>query len=132
MRHPKLIRLENRLKKVFDSIDDYLEERYGSLYTLHPARARKGTTANKSQDGLFNVGASFSAGFGSRLGRGYVVDVSMVTLEQVPHKIKKKIEEDVVRLLKEMLPEHLPGRELNVTMDGNVIKIYGDFSLGMV
>ena len=52
---------ERKLKRVFDDIDDYLEEKYGHLYTLHPARAERGETSNKEQDGLFNVGATFSA-----------------------------------------------------------------------
>ena len=40
---------------------------------------------------LFDVGASFSAGFGSEHGRGYVVDLDMLTLDKVPEEIKKHI-----------------------------------------
>ncbi len=132
MKHPSLIEWEKQLKKIFDLVDDMLEEKYGALYTLHPSRAKIGSTSNKEHDGLFNVGSSFSAGFGSTLGRGYVIDIDMVTLEKVPKEITGKIEKDVVKMVKELLPVHFPERELDVKHDGNVFKIVGDFSLGSV
>ena len=78
----------------------------------------------------FNVGASFSAGFGSEYGPGYVVEVRMVTLTRVPYYLRARIEEEVVDLLKEELPKHFPGRDLKVARDGQVYKIFGDLSLG--
>jgi hypothetical protein len=119
---------EGKLKKLFDEIDDELEERFGSLYVLHPARAKRGSTSNKEQDGLFDIGASFSAGFGSETGRGYVVDVDMITLAQVPKEVQGHIEELVVEKIREKLPRFFPGRELQVKRDGNVFKIIGDLS----
>jgi hypothetical protein len=120
---------EKTLKKVFDEIDDVIEERFGSLYNLHPARPKRGSTANREQDGLFDIGASFSAGFGSAYGRGYVVDVGMVTLDRVPDAIKDHIQDQVVALLREKLPVFFSDRELEVEKDGNVFKIIGDLSL---
>ncbi len=120
---------ERKLKKLFDEIDDVIEERFGSLYDLHPARPRRGSTANREQDGLFDIGASFSAGFGSALGRGYVVDVDMVTLDRVPDSIRAHIEDQVVHLLREKLSIFFPDRYLDVKKDGSVFKIFGDLSL---
>ena len=130
MRHPKLIAWERKLKAMFDEIDDYLENRYGNLYPLHPNRARRGETSNKESDGLFNVGCAFSAGYGSKLGRGYVIEVHMSTLSDIPPEIKLKIEEETAEVVKRKLIIFFPGRVLNIKRDGNVYKIYGDLSLG--
>ena len=78
---------------------------------------------------MFNVGASFSAGFGSRLGPGYVVEVRLATLERVPPPIREKIEEEVVDLLRHELPKAFPERHMRVDRDGPVFKIYGDLRL---
>ena len=117
---------ERRLKELFDEIDDELEDRYGPLFSIHPARPRRGATSNKEHDGLFNVGASFSAGFGSRLGRGYVIDFDVVTLESIPRLIKEQIEQDVFLLVAEKLPRFFPSSTLRVDRDRSVIKIHGD------
>ena len=130
MRHPKLSQWDRQLKALFDEVDDFLEEKYGSLYRLHPNRAPRGRTANKESDGLFNIGADFTAGYGSSLGRGYVIDVDMVTLEDVPDHIREEINEEVVRQVELRLPRFFPDRDLRVSRDGNVYKIHGDFSLG--
>ena len=130
MRHPKVEAWELKLKQIFDQIDAELEEKYGHLYPLHPARPQHGTTANPEHSGLFYVRASFSAGFGSRLGAGYIVDVDMVTLTRVPDRIEEQIEEEVVDRLREELPAWFPGRNLQVTHDGRRFKIHGDLSLG--
>lgn len=132
MRHPKAIAWEEKLKAVFDRVDEYLEDTYGGRYPLHPGRARRGTTANREDDGLFNVGAAFSAGFGSKVGKGYVIEIRMATLSGVPPKVVRRIEGDVVRLLKKELPAAFPGRKLDVVRDGPVYKISGDLGLGEV
>jgi len=120
---------EEKLKKLFDEIDDEIEERFGSLYDLHPARPKRGTTSNKEQDGLFDIGASFSAGFGSKQGRGYVLDIDMVTLDKVPKEVQRHIEDLVVDKIREKLPKFFPGKDLTVKRDRNVFKIIGDLSL---
>ncbi len=117
---------ERRLKELFDEIDDELEDRYGPLFSIHPSRPRRGATSNKEHDGLFNVGASFSAGFGSQLGRGYVIDFDVVTLETVPSTIKEQIEHDVYLLVEERIPRYFPSSTLRVGRDQSVIKIHGD------
>ena len=129
-RHPKAEEWEERLKAVFDRIDDHLEDRYGHLYPLHPARPSHGRTSNREEDGLFNVGAAFSAGFGSQHGPGYVIEVRMSTLSRISAELREKIENEVAERLREDLPKAFPGRELRVERDGPVYKIFGDLSLG--
>ena len=121
-----VIEWETRLKRLFDEIDDTLEERFGSDYPRHPARPKRGATSSKEHDGLFNIGASFSAGFGSTYGRGYVIDVSMVTLSTIPAIERRRVEEMAIELLKQKLPRHFPGINLRVEQDGTVFKIVGD------
>lgn len=132
MEHHTRLLWESRLKKIFIKLDEYLEEKYGRRYPLHPVRAQRGSTANNAYDGLFNVGASFSAGIGSEYGPGYVVEVRMVTLSHIPAKVRAKIEEDVVECLKRELPIEFPERELQVARDGEIYKIFGDLSLGIL
>jgi len=128
--HPETLKWEKKLKILFDEIDDYLESKYGGVYPLHPARAKKGTTSNKEHDGLFNVGASFSTGLGSNYGPGYVIEIRFVTLSHVSEELREEIQEEVIKLARKKLPEHFPGKSLKVMRDGNVYKIYGDLSLG--
>ncbi len=130
MRHPKLIAWEKKLKTMFDEIDDFLENKYGTLYPLHPNRAKRGETSNKESDGLFNVGCAFSAGYGSELGRGYVIEVHMSTLSDIPLEIKIKIEKETAELVRKKIKILFPERILKVKKDGNVYKIHGDLSLG--
>lgn len=132
VQHQKSIEWDENMKKMFDIIDDYLEDKYGNDYPLHPNRMKRDTTANKEMDGLFNVGASYSTGFGTKYGKGYAVDIHMSTLARVPDEIKLKIEKEVENKLDELLPKFFPGRKLDVDKDGNCLKIYGDLSLGQL
>ena len=130
MDHPLTMQWEKQLKKLFDQVDDYLEDNFGSDYSLHPNRAYRGSTSNKEHDGLFNVGASFSSGFGAKYGRGYVIDVHISTLDEVPKEAKDKIINEAVHKASELLPIYFPNRDLKIVRDGNVFKISGDFKLG--
>lgn len=129
MNNPNMKEWESTLREIFDIIDDHLEDKYGYLYPLHPSRARRGHTANKSTDGLFNVGAAFSAGYGSTHGRGWVVDVTMVTLSKVPENVKSEIYKIVAKKLKRLLKDYYPERNIFVDKDGDVFKIFGDLGL---
>ena len=126
MRHHAVVDWEKKLKQVFDVIDDELEHLYGDRYPLHPARPKKGSTSNREHDGLFRIGAAFSAGFGSKHGRGYIVEVRMVTAKAVCDAFRVKVEKLVVKRLREALPKAFPGRDLRVSLDGHVYKIHGD------
>lgn len=130
MYHHKTRQWDHKMKDLFDEIDDYLEDRYGKEFPLHPNRPARGETANKAADGLFNVGVSYSAGYGSRLGKGYVIDIHMSTLASVPDEKEESIREEVVELVREKLPVYFPNRDLSVDRDGTLFKIHGDLSMG--
>jgi hypothetical protein len=132
MWHPKTIEFDERLKKLFDEVDAYIEDLYGSSYPLHPRRPSRGETANPQADGLFNIGADFTPGYGSQLGRGYLIDVEMSTLEKVDEEARARIYRAAVDKVRQLLPLHFPERELSVRQDGNHFKIQGDFGLGDV
>ncbi|MDA3824142.1 MAG: hypothetical protein PF450_16235 [Bacteroidales bacterium] len=128
--HPKQEKIEKNMRSLCNALDAYLEDTYGEKYPLHPNRAQRGKAGSVSYDGLFSTGTKFTLGYGSKSGRGYLVDIEIVTLENVTHENRKKIEEDAVSFLKEQLPHHFPHRELDIIQEGNVFKIVGDFSLG--
>lgn len=120
---------EKDLKALFDQIDGELEERWGERFPLHPARSAEGSTGNPESDGLFNVGASFSAGYGSQSGKGYVIEVRLVTLASVDPSTRAEIRRYVADRVASLLPERFPNRQLHVTQDGDLFKITGDLSL---
>ncbi|OGV37932.1 MAG: hypothetical protein A2X48_01300 [Lentisphaerae bacterium GWF2_49_21] len=120
---------EGKLGGIFNEIDHLLEDRYGSLFPLHPVRPKRGRTANPESDGLFDVGASFTAGFGSAHGQGYVIEIRWSTLSKVSDDMKSEAENIIINVLGRRLPEEFPGRALKVVRDGHVLKITGDLSL---
>jgi hypothetical protein len=130
MYHPKMIEFDARMKKMFDEVDDFIEDAYGGKYPLHPVRPARGDTANKEANGLFNIGADFTLGFGSEHGRGYLINVSIATLEKVDETVRREIYEAVAEKVNELIPIHFPERKLTVRRDGNHFKIQGDFSMG--
>ena len=132
MWHPSMIEFDRRMKELFDEVDHFIEDIYGDRYSLHPARPVRGETSNPEADGLFNIGASFSPGYGSELGRGYLIDVSMSTLEKVDDDIRREIYEAAANKAGLLLPVYFPERVLAVHRDGNHFKIQGDFSLGEI
>lgn len=127
--NPKLARWESKLHKLLLEIDAELEEKYGHKWPLHPSRPRRGAAANPQYDGLFRLTASFSAGYGSELGPGYVFRVEIVTLSKIPPDVVEQIEEEAADLMRRGLPKVFPGRDMKVGRDGHVYKIYGDLSL---
>jgi len=130
MYHPKQQAFDDRFKKMFDEVDAYIEDTYGETYALHPVRPERGATANPHSDGLFNLGADFTAGYGSERGRGYLIEVTMVTLDEIDEDVRREIYEATAAKVKELLPKHFPERHLDVHRDGNHFKIQGDFGLG--
>jgi hypothetical protein len=129
MRHRKAKAWEKRLQAVFDEIDVELETTYSDLYDLHPSRPEHGATSNREMDGLFNVGASYSAGIGSRLGAGYVVDIRLSTLDRVPNGLKLELRDKVQAMLIQRLPAAFPGKKLRVDYEKDYLRIHGDLSL---
>jgi len=130
IKHPNLHAWENKLKSILDDLDEELEDQFGHKYRLHPARPRRGRTSSKSQDGLFDISANFTLGLGSEHGRGYVIDIRMVTLERIPDEIEDQIEELAMQHIRKKLRKVFPGKQLSVNRDGHIIKLHGDLSLG--
>ena len=129
MRHHKAMQWEKKLKDVFDEIDRELEDQYGDRWPLHPSRPEEGSTSNPEHDGLFNVGAAFSAGIGSKYGSGYTVEIRISTLKNVPAEVRAKIKKQVLQALENKLPYAFPGKELYVVEENGIIRIHGDLSL---
>lgn len=128
--HPKQEELEGKLNLMCLDLDNYLEEKYGDLFPKHPNRLNRGKAASGNYDGLFSVYANFSLGYGSNEGRGYVLDINIVTLSRVSKKIKDEIIEDGVNYMRTLLPKYFPHRKLDLKLDKKVYKLVGDFSLG--
>lgn len=124
------LQLERKMKKMFDMVDDYMEDKYDNHWRLHPNRLKRGKAANKEADGLFNIGAAFSPGFGTQCGRGYVIDLSVSTLQRIPFGMKNKLTKEAVVYISNLLPQFFKNRKLEIVKDGSVYKIIGDFSLG--
>ena len=130
MFHPKTMEWDNRMKEMFDRIDRILEERYGGRWNLRRNRPERGATSNPEADGLFNVGAVFTPGYGSELGRGYLVDIVLASEEKISPEAREEIEQFVRDLLSEFLPVYFPDRKLSVDRDGSRYKIHGETGLG--
>ena len=129
MRGHQVLEFEKKLKSLFDGVDRELEDRWGDTYSLHPARPAQGEAANPEDDGLFNVGAAFSAGYGSESGRGYVIEMRMSTLSVVPETVRNTITSYVAGRVRTLLSEYFPDKELDVVQDGGTFKIIGDLRL---
>ena len=132
MKHHSLSQWEKKLYSLILEVDHYLEKRYGDNFRRHPARPPHGQTSSVSQDGVFSVTSNFSLGLGSQHGRGYTIDIKIVTLETVDPDTREAIEKDAIGKMRELLPDYFPDRELHLQQDGNVIKLYGDLSLGNI
>ncbi len=130
MKSPQLAAWEKKLDTVLDEIDRTLEAEYGDRFRLHPARPEHGSTSDPAMDGLFRVEAHFSPGYGTDLGRGYILRVQTSTLDHIPADTRTRMEDRAAELLRTKLRQAFPGRELAVTRDGSVFKIHGDLSLG--
>jgi len=129
MLHQRVEEWESALNALLRRVDGALEKSYGAVLARHPARLPHGSTPNPQQDGLFRVTASFTPGFGSEHGKGYVIQLDFVTLESIPVQQRESLQQLAIRLIKEGLHEFLPGRNLAVKRDANVWKIVGDLSL---
>lgn len=126
MQHQRVEEWEEKLNAMLKQVDHELEERFGSLLRPHPARPRRGSTANPQLDGLIRVTASFSAGFGTQLGRGYVVRVETVSLDPLPPQKREDLEKLAVERIRSGLKEAFPNRDLAIRRDGAAWKIVGD------
>jgi len=129
MRSSRTKKWEYRLKKVFDEIDSALEAEYGNRFSRHPARPQDGATSNPEMDGLFNVGASFSPGFDSKHGPGYVVDIRLSTIQPIPQELHDELRDKVQEMLRKKLPIAFKNKKLRVEKEKGHLRISGDLSL---
>lgn len=130
MKHHSLLKWEKKLYKLLNEVDYYLEAKYGDQYRRHPARPAHGQTSSLNQDGLFSVTSNFSLGLGSERGKGYIIKIKIVTLQNVQPEIQQNIEQDAVEKIRQLLTDYFPDRELYLERDNSLIKLYGDLSLG--
>lgn len=93
---------------------------------------KRGKGSNPSFDGLFSTSLAFTLGYGSKYGRGYVVNIDIRTLERVSQYDVAKIKGEAFSYLSQNLKVVIPEHELDVVYDGDLMKIVGDFSLGDV
>lgn len=129
MRNPLVEKWEESLNNLLKETDLLLEQRFGDALPRHPARLPAGKTGNPQQDGLFRVTATFTAGFGSRSGRGYLVEIDVVSLAPIPEELKRQVDTTAVDHIREGLGKAFPGKSLEILRDGAVWKIVGDLSL---
>lgn len=120
---------EENLHAILRKVDEALEQEFGMVAPLHPVRSPHGKTANPQYDGLFRVTAAFTAGFGSRLGRGYSIQVDCMSLNPPGAEQMRRIEDRAAQLIADALPAAFPGRVLEVKRDDAQWKIVGDLSL---
>jgi hypothetical protein len=128
--HPKLVSFTNSLEALFREVDDFLEDEWGTSYSVHPNRPGRGATENPEMDGLFEIAPDFTPGIGSEKGRGYLVSFRAATLEKVPPGEIEFLMGQAAALIAAKLPAYFPDRALEVVRDGRKFKIVGDFSLG--
>lgn len=130
--HPKQEELERQMSELCQALDNHLEDIYGEHYSIHPNRLKRGMGSNPSFDGLFSTSCSFTLGYGTKSGRGYLVNVEIRTLDRIPFEEKAQIQDHAFDYIAENLKTFIPGRELEVIRENNLMKIVGDFSLGEV
>jgi len=128
--NPKQEQFDHSLRLLCNELDEYLENTFGELYPRHPNRLKRGKAGNVSYDGLFSTGTKFTLGYGSPSGKGYLIDIEIVTLETVSVEQREAIEHSAVDFINQRLPHYFPSRSLKVIHEGKVYKIVGDFSLG--
>ncbi|MFW5893817.1 MAG: hypothetical protein ACOCUY_01630 [Verrucomicrobiota bacterium] len=126
---PELQAWEKKLRTALAAVDRMLEQRYGDRFPLRPNRPSAGETASFAADGLFAVGAKYTAGFGSATGEGYIVEIRMSTFAGVPSEWRETVRDEAAKLLRTQLAEVFPDRDLEVSREGAVLKIHGDLGL---
>ena len=114
------------------ALDNYLEDQYSDIFTLHPNRPKRGAGANPSFDGVFATSVSFTLGYGSKYGRGYLIVIDVRTLQYVSSSQREEINNRAFLFIQKTLPVEFPERKLEIVRDGNLLKVIGDFSLGDV
>ncbi|AHH10252.1 hypothetical protein bcCo53_000095 [Borrelia coriaceae] len=124
-------KFENVLFNICLNVDFVLEYEFGNAYEVHPSRLPRGKAANGLLDGLFRVTTSFTLGYGSKFGRGYLIIIEIITLDIVDVEFSNRVIERGIEIFGEKLKEKFPERKLSIVYDINVYKIIGDFFSNM-
>ncbi|BCR19048.1 hypothetical protein BmHoA_00097 [Borrelia miyamotoi] len=120
-------KFENALFNICLDVDYVLEDEFGSFYEIHPNRPSRGRSANGILDGLFRVTTSFTLGYGSKFGRGYLIIIEIITLNIVDKEFSSRVMERGIKIFGDKLKEKFPDKKLSIVHDINVYKIIGDF-----
>ena len=120
-------KFENELFNICLDVDYILEDEFGSFYEVHPSRPSRGSASNGILDGLFRITTSFTLGYGSKFGRGYLIIIEIVTLSIVDLEFANKVINRGIKLFDKKLKEKFPEKKLSIVYDINVYKIIGDF-----
>ena len=128
-RHPKTLEWERTLWRLFQEVDHVLEERHAEQWVRSARRPPHGEISDHESSGLFDVGASFTPGYGSERGRGYVLQLSLGAERTPNFEERQALEREAADLVREALPRYFPGVDLQVSRDGAVWKIHGDLRL---
>jgi hypothetical protein len=129
MRNPLVEAWEEKLNRLLRDVITALELEFGDVVDRHPSRPAHGETPNPQNDGLFRITATFTPGFGSHWGKGYVLDIEPVTLQRFPSEVWSVVESKACQMIQEGLEAIFPGRGLELKRDGVSWKIIGDLSL---
>ncbi len=132
MTHPSRLALEEALFKISDRTDDALEDAYGEKYNLHPNRMKRGETPNKSSDGLFNAGFTFTPGYGSTHGRGYVLQFHISTLDRVPKEVYTLFEDFAAGYIRSILLDYFYPDTVELLGEKTHYKLVGDFPNALI
>ncbi len=131
MTHPDRLALEKALHTISDRTDDALEDTFGDTYNLHPNRMRRGKTENKASDGLFNAGFTFTPGYGSTHGRGYVLQFHISTLERVPKSVFRELEDFAAAYIESILNDYFLQGSVELVREETHYKLVGNFVEGI-
>ncbi len=99
----KFNEFENVLFHICLDVDFVLENEFGNSYDIHPNRPFRGKAANGLLDGLFSVTTTFTSGYGSRFGRGYLIIIEILTLNFVDDEFWDKINKRGIEIFREGL-----------------------------
>ncbi len=124
----ELEKWELRLSAVLSRVDMKLEEEYGAEFPRRANRPPPGATSNPKYDGLFSLGSAFSLGYASGDGPNYVISLRVSTFSAIPVDKWAAILNFTAEQLQIELDEEFLPQKLNVSIDGDILRVTGDLS----
>ncbi|MCR5732214.1 MAG: hypothetical protein K6G51_04685 [Sphaerochaetaceae bacterium] len=126
---PRQEKLEESFVSFEKVIDNHLEDMFSEEINIHPSRMKRGVGANPIHDGIFSVTIIFSMGYGTKYGRGYIINLSISTLDNISYELKQRIEEETFDFVSRHVNEYIPNRNIECVRDAGLIKLIGNFTL---